>query len=198
MVPSSINRSLPRGRGCDVGLRRWPHDSDTSMDSLIDQSARHLVCQATQSPSVDPDRGHRNEPEVERSDTSGCPAPEGRGTPNEVRERVAQPVGGRNCWPVGPEGVVMEATRACDPGWENGWPFGPDERPFGASRSQRTGLHIEGRTPPVPRPTQSLRHLTLPQPPPKTPATPPAARGRGSLWVVWGVGRSRSSAGGGR
>ncbi len=44
------------------------------------------ACQAQKSPRVDPGRGYRNEPEVERSDTSGHPAPPGRGTPGGVRD----------------------------------------------------------------------------------------------------------------
>jgi hypothetical protein len=34
-------------------------------------------------------------------------------------------------WPVGPDGVVVAATRASDPGWQNGWPFGPNDGPSG-------------------------------------------------------------------
>ena len=51
--------------------------------------------------------------------------------PNGPTIPLAAPRGSWNGWPVGPDGVVVEATRACDPGWENGWPFGPDDGPFG-------------------------------------------------------------------
>jgi hypothetical protein len=60
----------------------------------------------------------------------------GKDRPRQVRAQRANrssrcPRGSWNGWPVGPDGVGVAATRACDPGWENGWPFGPNDGPFG-------------------------------------------------------------------
>ena len=100
MTRASINRSLPCVPRFGGVSRRWPNVCDTAIfvlhgDCLIHRETNRSfgVSRATKSPCVDPDRGHRNEPEVERSDTSGCPAPQGRGTPNGVRERSGSSTG---------------------------------------------------------------------------------------------------------
>jgi len=114
-----------------------------------------------------------------------------RQVPAQLANRSSRcPRGLWNGWPVGPDGVGVAATRACDPGWENRWPFGPNDGPFGRQRGQGHSPSTRGIitvfrscVPSKPSPTQIPRRATK----------PPA--GPGIVWVLHGHGRTRRSVG---
>jgi hypothetical protein len=84
-------------------------------------------------------RGGRGSRRVAAQGARRSPSPAQRAGKDRPRHVPAQranrssrgPRGSWNGWPVGPNGVVVAATRASDPGWENGWPCGPNDGPSG-------------------------------------------------------------------